>query len=138
MKLTKYLIPIEFIKLILHDVYLGLNYLHKNKIIFRDLKPENVIIDFNTGICKLIDFGLAYKFNNDEEKLYKICGTYEYLSPEVIKKEGYDYDFDYWTFGVFAYELFYGFSPFTGKSNDEIFENILYQKIILILGENPF
>ena len=130
MKLTKYLIPIEFIKLILHDVYLGLNYLHKNKIIFRDLKPENIIIDFNTGICKLIDFGLAYKFNNDEEKLYKICGTHEYLSPEVIKKEGYDYDFDYWTFGIFAYELFYGFSPFTGKSQNEIFENILYQKII--------
>jgi len=130
MKLTKYSIPIDFIKLILHDVYLGLNYLHKNKIIFRDLKPENIIIDFNTGICKLIDFGLAYKFNNDEEKLYKICGTYEYLSPEVIKKKGYDYDFDYWTFGIFAYELFFGFSPFTGKNQNEIFENILYQKII--------
>ena len=128
-------IPLKFIKLILHDVYLALSYLHKNKIIYRDLKPENILLDIKEGKSILIDFGLSKKIN-DKDELNELCGTNEYIPPEVIKGNKYNIEFDYWTFGIFCYEILYGFPPFRGKDQKEIFNNILLNDIIFEKKDN--
>ena len=134
-KQTNKNIPLKFIKLILHDVYVSLSYLHKEKIIYRDLKPENIVIDLNEGRCILIDFGLSIKVNEKDE-LSELCGTNQYIPPEVILGEKYNFDFDYWTFGIFCYEIVYGFPPFRGNNQKEIFDNIIECNINFSKKEN--
>ena len=134
-KQSKKNIPLKFIKLILHDIYLALSYLHKNKIIYRDLKPENILLDIKEGKSILIDFGLSKKIN-DKDELNEICGTNEYIPPEVIKGNKYNIEFDYWTFGILSYEILYGFPPFRGKDQKEIFNNILLNDIIFEKKDN--
>lgn len=77
-------------------------YMHSKGIIFRDLKPENIMID-STGHIKIIDLGFAKKINNG--KTYTLCGTPEYLAPEILKdqKAGYGKAVDYWGIGVLVY-----------------------------------
>ena len=104
----------------LHSV---LKYLHDENIVFRDLKLENILID-QVGHVRLTDFGLATKCDSNT-KLSGIYGTPEYMSPEMIKEEPYDYLVDYWAFGIVMYELYTGYSPFTAESNVELFSNIL-------------
>ena len=134
-KQTNKNIPLNFIKLILHDVYMSISYLHKEKIIYRDLKPENIVIDLNEGRCILIDFGLSIKVNEKDE-LSELCGTNQYIPPEVILGEKYNFDFDYWTFGIFCYEIVYGFPPFRGNNQKEIFDNIIECNINFSKKEN--
>ena len=134
-KQTNKNIPLKFIKLILHDVYVSLSYLHKEKIIYRDLKPENIVIDLNEGRCILIDFGLSKKINEKDE-LSELCGTNQYIPPEVILGKKYNFDFDYWTFGIFCYEIVYGFPPFRGSNQKEIFDNIVECNINFSKKEN--
>lgn len=128
-KLSKMRIPENIIKNILSQVYCGLSYLHTKHIVYRDLKPENIIVDISTGYIKIIDFGLSSKVENDNTELHEICGTNEYIPPEVIKGSGYNYDFDYWTFGIFTYELVFGHPPFKGSNQTEIFNDILKRQI---------
>ena len=128
-KLSKMRIPENIIKVILSQVYCGLSYLHSQHIIYRDLKPENIIVDTSSGFVKIIDFGLSSKIENDNIELHEICGTNEYIPPEVINGSGYNYDFDYWTFGIFTYELVFGHPPFKGSNQSEIFNDILKKQI---------
>jgi serine/threonine protein kinase len=97
----------KHVKVIMAQVYLILKYLHSNGILYRDLKPENILFD-SEGNVKLIDFGLALKNVTNESKITEICGTSEYIPPEVIKGESYNFDFDWWTFGILMYELLSG------------------------------
>eukprot|EP00826_Nyctotherus_ovalis_P046662 TRINITY_DN5305_c0_g1_i1.p1 TRINITY_DN5305_c0_g1~~TRINITY_DN5305_c0_g1_i1.p1 ORF type:complete len:132 (+),score=9.80 TRINITY_DN5305_c0_g1_i1:491-886(+) len=76
------------------EIVLGLGCLHKNSILYRDLKPENVILDAE-GHIRLTDFGLSKKEN--EGKTYTFCGTPEYLAPEVITGKGHDKNVDWWS-----------------------------------------
>ena len=89
------------------EVILSLRYIHLNDIIYRDLKPENVMLDLQ-GHTKLIDFGFAKLINNS--RTYTLCGTPEYLAPEMLrrKREGYGKSVDWWAFGIFLYELLVG------------------------------
>ena len=128
LKLTNRNLPENIIKIILSQLYCAFSYIHDKKIIYRDLKPENVLLDIVDGTIKLIDFGLSTKNENDSD-LTEICGTNEYIPPEVIDGLGYSFDFDYWTFGIFAYELAYGFPPFRGKEQKEIFYYIKHNEI---------
>lgn len=87
-------------------------YLHKGGIAYRDLKLENILIDEN-GLLKMIDFGFAKKV---ERRTFTVCGTPEYMAPEVILSQGHDCGADWWSFGVLVYEFLAGYDPFRANS----------------------
>jgi protein-serine/threonine kinase len=113
------------------EIVVAIEYLHKKKIVYRDLKPENVLIS-DTGHVKLTDFGLSKIFKKSKEKAYTICGTPQYLAPEVILSEnGYDSTIDWWSLGCVLYELLIGRAPYRICLGDSLNED-LYKKKILI------
>ena len=110
----------------------AVNFLHENNFIHRDIKPENILLN-DKNIIKLCDFGWCVKLENNEKK-NTICGTYEYMSPELIKNENYDFNVDIWALGILLYEMLHGKSPFKNSINNnynkedekfEIFNNII-------------
>ena len=101
-------------------------YLHSKNIIFRDLKPENLLIG-NDGYLKLTDFGFAKILN--EGRTFTICGTPEYIAPEVILNQGHGKAVDWWTIGVLIYEMHAGIDPFSDDDTMGIYKNILKGKI---------
>ena len=112
------------IKFIFVEVLLGMEYLHKNKIILRDLKLENILIGKDKHIL-ITDFGLA-KYFKDKGK--SLCGTPEYMAPEIIREEIYDEKIDIWSLGIVLYELCYKTTPFANNSNTDLFLHILQCK----------
>lgn len=105
------------------SLLLAISYLHRKKIIYRDVKPENIVVVDN-GYIKLIDFGTA-KINCDINST--IIGTPHYMAPEVILGKEYSYHVDYWSCAIFLFELVCGYSPF----GDECKEPIqVYQKVL--------
>ena len=89
-------------------VAMALGYLSDRDIMYRDLKPENMLVDIK-GYPKVIDFGFA---KVSKAKTYTLCGTPEYMAPEIILGRGYDKGVDWWAFGVLLYECLAGYSPF--------------------------
>lgn len=96
--------------------------LHVRKIAYRDLKPENLVMD-NTGYVKLVDFGLAKQLLTG--KTWTLCGTPDYLAPEIILNEGHDLAVDYWALGVLIFEMVVGAPPFYADDPMEVYEKIL-------------
>lgn len=96
------------------EIILALEYLHKKKIIYRDLKPENVLLGID-GHIKITDFGLS-KLYLDDDKAYTICGTPEYLAPEILLGKGYDKTVDWWSLGILLYEMLLEGSPYRKKN----------------------
>lgn len=95
------------IKFILAQIFLVLEYLHSHYILYRDIKPENILIDGN-GYIKLADFGISkYLRYSDKQTTKTFCGTPEFIPPEILKAEEYGMPVDMWSFGVLAYELYY-------------------------------
>jgi len=90
-------------------VMLALGYLHNKDIAYRDMKPENCLID-SQGYPKLVDFGFAKVISG---KSYTLCGTPEYLAPELVLARGHNKAVDYWAFGILLYEMEAGYSPFS-------------------------
>ena len=101
-------------------------YLHSKNIIYRDLKPENILIT-KTGYLKLTDFGFT-KFL-DEGKTYTLCGTPEYLAPEIIMNTGHGKPVDWWTMGVLLYEMLVGIDPFNDEDPMMIYQMIIKGKV---------
>ena len=95
---------------------LTMEYLHKKKFIFRDIKPENIMI-LKNGYIKLIDFGTATKI---EDKTTTIIGTPHYMAPEVILGDGYSFQVDFWSIGICMYEFMCGTVPFGETAEDPL------------------
>ena len=98
-----------------------LKYLHSKNIIYRDLKPENLLIN-NDGYLKLCDFGLCKIIEERRELTSSFSGSPEYISPEIISGIGHSFMSDWWSFGVLTYELLFGIPPFYDNSIERIFD----------------
>ena len=120
----------EKAKFYLVEIILAIEYLHNNNMIYRDLKPENILLD-KTGHIKLTDFGLSKILKNPKEKSYTICGTPQYLAPEILTNKGYDNTVDWWSLGCVFYEMLIGRYPFKIGLGESLNEDI-YKKDILI------
>jgi len=106
------------------EIYLALSFLHKQGIVYRDLKPENIILD-RDGHIKLIDFGLAKAGISRENPTTTICGTNEYIPPEVICGKKYSFNFDWWGFGNILYEMMFGYPAFNDQNKANLFKKIV-------------
>jgi serine/threonine protein kinase len=103
-------------------VLLALEHLHSKGILYRDIKPENIILN-DYGYPILTDFGLSKKLNTPRDRTNSCVGTPEYMAPEVFLMQGHGIEADYWSFGALLFELITGFQPFTGKNPKAVFAN---------------
>ena len=110
-------------KFYLCEILLALENLHKRNIIFRDLKPDNVVLD-NEGHCKLTDFGLSKEGIDNDQYTKSFCGSIAYLAPEVLKKQGHNKSVDWYLLGVLLYEMLTGVTPYYDKNKNTLFYNI--------------
>lgn len=106
-------------------VLLIFEYLHNQNIVYRDLKPENILIATD-GYLKLTDFGFAKVIEN---RTFTICGTPEYLAPEIIQNQGHGKPVDWWTLGVLLYEMIAGIDPFADENPLKVYQNIIKGKL---------
>jgi protein kinase X len=93
--------------------------LHSRSLVYRDLKPENVLVA-NSGYLKLSDFGFIKKLK-PTERTNTLCGTPEYLAPEIILNKGHSFPVDWYCLGIFIYEMMAGRCPFIADDPYEIF-----------------
>lgn len=95
-------------------------------MVYRDLKPENVLINYD-GYIKLADFGLS-KMDINLDEATTICGTPEYLAPEIVLKQAYGKAVDWWTLGSIIYEMLVGIPPFYTQNRMELFHKIKFSQ----------
>ena len=101
---------------------IALEYLHNHGIVYRDIKPENILIG-EDGYLKLIDFGMA-KMLKGNEKAMSFCGTPEYLAPEIITGEGHNRAADWWSYGILLFEMLCGIPPFYCENTERMYDLI--------------
>lgn len=109
-------------------VVLGLQYLHENSIIYRDLKLDNLLLDTD-GYVKIADFGLCKEGMGYGDRTGTFCGTPEFLAPEVLTETSYTRSVDWWGLGVLIFEMLVGESPFPGDDEEEVFDSIVNDEV---------
>lgn len=107
------------------EIVLALAYLHSQNIVYRDLKPENLLIT-SGGHLKMTDFGFA-KFV--EDRTWTLCGTPEYLAPEIIQSKGHGRAVDWWALGILIFEMLAGYPPFYDENPFGIYQKVLSGRI---------
>ena len=110
------------------ELVLALESLHKNNMVYRDLKPENILLD-SKGHVKLTDFGLSKILEDEKDKAFTLCGTPQYLAPEVLLRQGYDKAVDWWSLGCVMYEMLMGRLPFAIKRGMKLSMKIYERKM---------
>ncbi|CRG97095.1 rac-beta serine/threonine protein kinase, putative [Plasmodium gallinaceum] len=118
----------EVAKFYSSEIILALQYLHNLNIIYRDLKPENVLLD-ELGHIRLTDFGLSKEGVTDNNSAKSLCGTPEYLAPEIIEQRGHGKAVDWWSLGIMIYEMLTGNLPFNSSNRNILFERIKYENL---------
>ncbi|XP_056144643.1 serine/threonine-protein kinase N1b isoform X2 [Lampris incognitus] len=109
-------------------VVLGLQFLHDHKIVYRDLKLDNLLLD-TEGYVKIADFGLCKEGMGYGDRTSTFCGTPEFLAPEVLTDPSYTRAVDWWGLGVLIYEMLVGESPFPGDDEEEVFDSIVNDEV---------
>ena len=117
-------LPLEMTRFYVANILLILDELHKNKIIYRDLKTDSLFIKEN-GYLTVMDIFYAKELKKHSDKAYTLCGTPNYLAPEIILNKGYNYSVDFWSLGIIFFELLIGKDPFHNKDPIIIYQNIL-------------
>ncbi|XP_048477161.1 microtubule-associated serine/threonine-protein kinase 3-like, partial [Rhincodon typus] len=142
-------LPVDMTRMYFAETVLALEYLHNYGIVHRDLKPDNLLIT-SMGHIKLTDFGLSrIGLMNMTANLYEdhiekdtrefidkqVCGTPEYIAPEVILRQGYGKPVDWWAMGVILFEFLVGCAPFFGETPEELFGQVVNDEMIWPEGE---
>merc|ERR1719247_3860406 len=118
-------LPDEHAKFYAGEIVLAFQYLHGLHIVYRDLKPENLLMDTD-GHMKVTDFGFAKVV---EDRTWTLCGTPEYLAPEIIQSKGHGKPVDWWALGVLIFEMLAGYPPFYDENPFGIYQKVLAGKI---------
>ncbi|KDR23816.1 serine/threonine-protein kinase AtPK2/AtPK19-like isoform X2 [Zootermopsis nevadensis] len=116
-------------RLYIAEIVMAVQHLHRIGVIHRDLKPANIVID-SRGHIAVTDYGLCKEFPPDSKNRrgHALCGTSEYMAPEMVQRKGYSVEVDWWSMGIIAYEMMAGYRPFTIESKEIV--TTLYHKII--------
>eukprot|EP00923_Selenidium_pygospionis_P006047 GHVN01010421.1.p1 GENE.GHVN01010421.1~~GHVN01010421.1.p1 ORF type:complete len:320 (+),score=47.77 GHVN01010421.1:212-1171(+) len=120
-------IPVDHSRFYSSEIVVALEYIHNLDIVYRDLKPENLLLD-SRGHLKITDFGFS-KVVPQSGKTWTLCGTPEYLAPEVIQSKGHGKAVDWWALGVLIFEMISGWAPFEDKTPFGIYQKVLQGKI---------
>jgi len=132
------------------EIVCALRFLHKKGIVYRDLKLDNLLLDYE-GHIRIVDFGMCKLQVYLDKTADTFCGTPDYMAPEIIKGMKYTHSVDWWSFGVLLYEMLIGQSPFNGCDEDELFWSICNEQayfprflskeakqiLLLLLEKNP-
>ncbi|ORZ24652.1 kinase-like domain-containing protein [Absidia repens] len=123
---TEYMFAEDVARFYLAELVLALEHIHSLGIIYRDLKPENCLLD-KEGHILLTDFGLS-KVSLDG-KAKTLCGTLEYTAPEILMEMTYDSSVDFWNLGILMYEMLTGYTPFRSANKDKTLDSIQEKKL---------
>ncbi|EPZ33161.1 kinase-like protein [Rozella allomycis CSF55] len=116
-------LPEKQVRFYAAEISEAIRYLHSNKVVHRDLKPDNLLLDEN-GHVHITDFNIAVYLPTDDKLLKSVAGTMAYMAPEILEKKGYLQTVDWWSLGVLLFECVFGKRPFRGKTNDALIQSI--------------
>lgn len=120
-------LPEDAVRVIVAEIASALNYLHSKRIMHRDLKPDNILLD-ERGHAHVTDFNIAVHYS-ERRLLTGVAGSMAYMAPEVLNKKGYTCTIDWWSLGVCAFELVFGRRPFRGKTNSDLTHSITRESL---------